>query len=111
MSVRNRQGQIANMATRTPTATVSHRGVGKRSQVPTQRNAAKVPVQGVVTLRAYTILTEALDGALAAGVHKLFKYVDSKDGRVDEDYVIAHLDTISNYLDIALCEVLDFGDD
>lgn len=117
MSVRNERGRKA--------ATVSHRSVGKRIQVPTERNTdnashsthqtthrpRRIGVQGVVTLRAYPIITEALDGALEAGIHKMFKYVDSKDGRVDEDYVIAHLDTISNYLDAALCEVLDFGDD
>ena len=71
---------------------------------------AAIRVQATVKVHAYPLLADALDEALEAGIRKLFKYVDG-DGRVDEEYVLARLDTISHYLDSALCDVLDFGDD
>lgn len=100
MSVSNEQRRKAN--------TLSTPVVGKRPQVPTKRN--RVSVDATVKLRAYPVIQERLEGELLAGIRKVFKYVDG-DGRVNEDYMIAHADTILNYLENGICELFDFGDD
>jgi hypothetical protein len=70
----------------------------------------KVRVEATVKLRAYPVIQERLEGELLAGIRKVFKYVDG-DGRVNEDYMIAHADTILTYLENGICELIDFGDD